>query len=66
MSKGFVASGKDGAILDLRVSFGAGRTSIGGHYGEHALKTRVAAPPVVGEANVEAERFLAGVPGAPT
>ncbi len=43
----------------MRVPPGAKRTSIEGAYGESALKLKVAAPPVDGKANDEAERFLA-------
>jgi uncharacterized protein len=63
VSKGFVVSTRDGTILNLRVSPGARRTSIEGAYGEDALKLRVAAPPVEGRANAEAERYLAGLLG---
>lgn len=49
--------------MNFRVSPGAGRTSIEGTYGEDALKLRVAAPPVEGKANAEAERYLAGLLG---
>ncbi len=59
MSKGFFTPTKDGILLNLRVSPGARRTSIEGPYGEAALKLKVAAPPVEGKANAEAERFLA-------
>ena len=50
--------------MNLRVSPGAKRTSIEGPYGA-ALKLKVAAPPVDGKANAEAERFLAKVLGVP-
>ncbi|HET7269483.1 MAG TPA: DUF167 domain-containing protein [Rubrobacter sp.] len=63
MSKGFVASTRDGAILNIRVSPGASRTSIDGAYGEGALKLRLAAPPVDGKANAEAERYVAKLLG---
>ena len=59
MSRGFLAPTADGARIRLRVSPGAKRTSIEGAHGGDALKLRVAAPPVDGEANAEAERFLA-------
>ncbi len=36
-----------------------------GLYGESAVKLSVAAPPVNGKANAEAERFLAGLLGLP-
>jgi len=63
VSKGFLSPARDGILLNLRVSPGAGRTSIEGLYGEHALKLRVAAPPVDGKANAELERFLATLLG---
>ena len=63
VSKSFVVSARDGAILKIRVSPGARRTSIEGAYGEDALKLRVAAPPVDGKANVEAERYVAELLG---
>lgn len=47
----------------LRVSPGAKRSAIEGAYGEDALKLRVAAPPVDGKANAEAERLVAEVAG---
>ena len=64
MSSHFITAIRDGILLNLRVSPGAGRSSIEGSYGECALKLKVAAPPVGGKANAEAERFLAGVWGA--
>jgi uncharacterized protein len=66
VSKRFVVSARDGAILNLRVSPGARRTSIEGAYGEEALKLRVAAPPVDGKANAEAERYVAELFGVAT
>ncbi|HJQ29081.1 MAG TPA: DUF167 domain-containing protein [Rubrobacter sp.] len=63
MSRGFVVSTRDGAILNVRVSPGARQTSIEGAYGEDALRLRVAAPPVDGKANAEAERFVAALLG---
>jgi uncharacterized protein (TIGR00251 family) len=63
VNKGFLTPARDGILLNLRVSPGAGRNSIEGPYGEHALKLRVAAPPVDGKANAELERFLAGLLG---
>jgi uncharacterized protein len=63
VSKGFLTPARDGILLNLRVSPGAGRTSIEGPYGEHALKLKVAAPPVDGRANAELERFLAKLLG---
>lgn len=63
MSKDFVVSTRDGAILNFRVSPGARLTSIEGAYGEDALRLRVAAPPVDGKANAEAERYVAALLG---
>ena len=63
MSKGFVASTTDGAILRLRVSPGAARTSIVGTYGEDDLNIKVAAPPAEGKANSETVRLLADLLG---
>lgn len=63
MSRTFVVSSRHGAILNLRVSPGAKRTSLEGAYGEDALKLRVAAPPVEGKANAEAERYVAELLG---
>jgi uncharacterized protein len=63
VSKSFVVSAVDGAILNFRVSPGARRTSIEGAYGEDALRLRVAAPPVEGKANAEAERYVAELLG---
>ncbi len=59
MSKGLLTPAREGALLNLRVSPGAKRTSIEGPYGESALKLKVAAPPVDGKANAEVESFLA-------
>jgi uncharacterized protein len=63
VSKGFVTRTRDGAEINLRVSPGARNTSIAGTYGEEAIKLRVAAPPVKGRANAEAERYVAELPG---
>jgi uncharacterized protein (TIGR00251 family) len=63
VSKGFVTSTGDGARIQLRVSPGARTTSIAGTYGEDAIKLRVAAPPVEGRANAEAERYVAELLG---
>jgi uncharacterized protein len=63
VSKGFVVPTRDGAVLNFRVLPGARRTSIEGAYGEDALKLRVAAPPVDGRANAEAERYVAQLLG---
>jgi uncharacterized protein len=59
VSNGFVTRTRDGAKIQLRVSPGARSTSIAGAYGEDAIKLRVAAPPVEGKANVEAECYFA-------
>lgn len=61
MGEGFVGRKREGTLLTLRVSPGAGSSSIEGIYGDKALKIRVAAPPVDGEANEEIRRFLAGM-----
>ena len=63
MSKGFLTPTKDGTLLNLRGSPGAQHTSFAGAYGEDAIKLRVAAPPVEGKANAEAERYLARLLG---
>ena len=63
MSKSFVVSAGDGAILNFGVSPGARRASIEGAYGEDALRLRVAAPPVEGKANAETERYVAELLG---
>ncbi len=65
MSRGFLVPTRGGVLIKLRVSPGAKRSSIEGAYGEDSLKLRVAAPPVDGKANEEAERFLAKVLGLP-
>ena len=66
MSKGFLTPTKDGTLLNLRVSPGAQYTSFAGAYGEDAIKLRVAAPPVKGKANAEAERYVAELLGVTT
>lgn len=58
-----VTSG-DGVELTLRIQPRASRTEIVGPLGG-ALKLRLAAPPVDGEANDELIRFLARVLGVP-
>jgi len=63
VTKSFVTPTKEGTLLNVRVSPGAQRTSVAGAYGEDAIKLRVAAPPVEGRANTEAERYLAGLLG---
>lgn len=50
-------------MLTLRVSTGAKKSSVEGAYGRHALKLKIAAPPVDGKANAETERFLAKLLG---
>ena len=60
-TSGFVRSSKGGVLVKLQVSTGAKETSLRGLYGEDAVKLFVAAPPVDGKANSEAERFLAGL-----
>jgi uncharacterized protein (TIGR00251 family) len=65
VSRGFLVPTGDGVLIRLRVSPGAKRSSLDGSYGEDALKLRVAAPPVDGKANAEAERFLAKMLGVP-
>jgi hypothetical protein len=59
VSRGFLVPTEDGVMIKLRLSPDAKRTLIEGIYGEDALRLRVAAPPVDGKANAEAERFLA-------
>jgi uncharacterized protein len=65
VSRDFITAKRDGILLNLRISPGAGRSSIEGPYGQSALKLKVAAPPVGGKANAEAERFLAELLGVP-
>jgi uncharacterized protein len=65
VSREFITAIRDGILLNLRVLPGARRSSIEGPYGESALKLKVAAPPVGGKANTEAERFLAELLGIP-
>jgi uncharacterized protein (TIGR00251 family) len=65
VSRDFITAIRDGILLSLRISPGARRSSIEGPYGESALKLKVAAPPVDGKANAEAERFLAESLGIP-
>jgi uncharacterized protein len=66
VSKGFLTPTKDGTLLNLRVSPGAQHTSFAGAYGEDAIKLRVAALPVEGKANAEAERYVAELLGVTT
>jgi hypothetical protein len=63
VSKDFVTRTRDGARIKLRVSPGARSTCIAGAYGEDSIKLRVAAPPVEGKANAEAERYVAELLG---
>ena len=49
--------------MTLRVSPGARSTAIKGLYGGGVLRLSVAAPPVGGRANKEAERYLATLIG---
>ena len=60
-ARGFLRPSKDGVLVRLRVSPGAKKTAVKGIYGELAVKLSIAAPPVDGKANAEAERFLAGL-----
>lgn len=65
MSNDLITPLKDGVQLNLRVSPGAKHTSIAGTNGDHAIRVKVAAPPVKGRANSEVERFLASLLGVP-
>jgi uncharacterized protein len=65
VSRGFITATREGILLNLRISPGAKRSSMEGAYGEAALRLKVAAPPVDGKANAEAERFLAELLGIP-
>ena len=65
MSRDCITAIRDEILLNLRVSPGVGRSSIEGPYGQSALKLKVAAPPVGGKSNAEAERFLAELLGVP-
>ncbi len=62
-SEGYLKQTKDGVLLDLRVSPGAKETSIVGRYGDHALRMKVAAPPVQGKANAEIEGYISTLLG---
>jgi uncharacterized protein (TIGR00251 family) len=59
----FVRPAKGGAYLKIRVSPGAKSTAVKGLYGEGAIRLSVAAPPIDGRANTEAERYLATLIG---
>jgi uncharacterized protein (TIGR00251 family) len=59
----FVRNAGEGVLLTLRVSPGAKKSSMEGAYGRHALKLKIAAPPVDGKANAETEQFLAKLLG---
>lgn len=63
MVEEFVRNAGEGVLLTLRVSPGAKKSSVEGAYGRHALKLKIAAPPVDGKANAETERFLAKLLG---
>jgi len=52
----------DGVILDIHVVPRAPRSEFAGVQGD-ALKLRIAAPPVEGQANAECVRFLADILG---
>jgi uncharacterized protein (TIGR00251 family) len=58
-------SERDGAVrINVYVQPRASRTEVIGLHGD-AIKMRVAAPPVEGEANLEVRRFLAKLLGVP-
>ncbi len=59
-----VRTDPDGVLVDLWVQPRAGRTALAG-VRDGALKVRVAAPPVDGEANDALVRLLAKVVGVP-
>lgn len=59
-----IAAHGDGVELILRIQPRASRTEIVGPH-DGALKIRLAAPPVDGEANAELVRFLAKTLGVP-
>ncbi|MBA5866383.1 MAG: YggU family protein [Nitrospira sp. CR1.3] len=58
MKPAIVQGSKDGTVLTVHVQPKSSRTECVGRYGD-ALKIRVAAPPIDGEANEELTRFLA-------
>ncbi len=59
-----IAAIPGGVELSLHIQPRSGRTEIAGPHGD-ALKIRLAAPPVDGEANEELIRFLARTLGVP-
>jgi uncharacterized protein len=60
-----VITERDGAVrITIYVQPRASRTEVAGEHGD-AIKLRVAAPPVDGEANLEVRRFLARLFGVP-
>ena len=65
MSRDFLIPTSGGTLLNLRVSPRAKNNGLAGRHGDDALRLRVAAPPVDGKANIEAERYLAGLLGLP-
>ena len=64
MTRGPVIPQGDGALVRLRVSPNAKTTVLQGLHGDAALKLKVAAPPVDGNANAEVKRFVAERAGA--
>jgi uncharacterized protein YggU (UPF0235/DUF167 family) len=59
----FVRPTQGGAYVKILVSPGSKSTALKGSYGKEALRLSVAAPPVGGRANTEAERYLATLIG---
>ena len=59
-----IAATTEGVELTLHIQPRASRTEVAGVHGD-ALKLRLAAPPVDGEANEELVRFLARILGVP-
>jgi uncharacterized protein (TIGR00251 family) len=59
-----IVDGHEAIQLTLHVQPGAKRTEIAGTHGD-ALKIRLAAPPVDGNANAELRRYLARAFGVP-